>query len=95
MRSLGHTSWLPITKKHELLLFEQVARAMEIFAIVHEYGHHHHGHGPRLEDNPKQEEFDADQFALRIGYEVERVPLICPNPYLSSGAGGVVLLMAL
>jgi hypothetical protein len=81
--------------KHEVLLFEQVARAMEIFAISHEYGHHHHGHGRQLGDDPKREELDADQFALRIGYEVERTPLIIPNPYLSSGAGGVVLLMAL
>lgn len=83
------------SKKAEVLLFEQVARAMEIFAISHEYGHHHHAHGRQLEADPKREELDADQFALRIGYELERYPFICPNPYLSSGAGGVVLLMAL
>lgn len=81
--------------RSELLLFEQVARAMEIFATAHEYGHHHHSHGRRLEDDSKREEFDADQFALRISYEVERNPLILPNLYLSSGAGGVVLLLAL
>lgn len=81
--------------KAEVLLFEQVARAMEIFAISHEYGHHHQAHGRQLEADPKREELDADQFALRIGYEVERYPFIHPNPYLSSGAGGVVLLMAL
>jgi hypothetical protein len=37
----------PATKV-EVLLFEQIARAMEIFAIAHEYGHHHHAHGRRL-----------------------------------------------
>lgn len=82
-------------KPHELLLFEQVARAMEIFAIAHEYGHHHHGHGKHLESDAHKEEFEADQFALRIGYEVERYPLIYVNPYLASGAGGVILLTAL
>ncbi len=82
-------------RKDEIILFEQVARAMELFAIGHEYGHHHHGHGRQLEGDPKQEEFDADRFALEVGYEVERQPLIFWNPYLLSGAGGVVLLMAL
>lgn len=82
-------------KPHELLLFEQVARAMEVFAIAHEYGHHHHGHGKQLDGDPHKEEFEADQFALRICYEVERYPLIAVNPYLASGAGGVILLTAL
>jgi hypothetical protein len=82
-------------KPHELLLFEQVARAMEIFVIAHEYGHLHHRHGKGLEADPHVEEFEADQFALRIAYEVERYPFIFGNPYLSSGAGGVILLMAL
>lgn len=81
--------------RHEVMLFEQVARAMEIFAIAHEYAHHHLDHGRRLEDDPKAEEFDADQLALKIAYEVECKPFIFPNPYLSSGAGGVVLLLAL
>lgn len=81
--------------KSELVLFEQVARAMEIFAVAHEYGHHHHSHGRQLDDDAKREEFEADQFALRTCYEVERNPLIFPNPYISSGAGGVILLLAL
>lgn len=81
--------------KGELLLFEQVARAMEIFSIAHEYGHHHLNHGRRIDGDPKQEEFDADQFALKILYEVERKPLLFVNPYLSSGAGGAILLLAL
>jgi hypothetical protein len=77
------------------LIFEQVARAMEIFAVAHEYGHHHLSHGRQIGDDPKLEEFNADQFALKIAYEVEKEPLIFVNPYLSSGAGGVILLKAL
>ena len=77
------------------MLFEQVARAMEIFAIAHEYGHHHLGHGSQIDGDPMQEEFEADQFALKISYEVEQKPFLFDNPYLSSGAGGVVLLLAL
>jgi hypothetical protein len=82
-------------KPHELLLFEQVARAMEIFVVAHEYGHHHHAHGKDIEADPQREEFEADQFSLRVSYEVERYPVIFVNPYLSSGAGGVIMLMAL
>ncbi len=83
----------PATKT-ELLLFEQVARAMEIFAISHEYGHHNFNHREVGKD-AYQEEFEADQFALKICYEVERSPIIFENPYLSSGAGGAILLLAL
>jgi hypothetical protein len=82
-------------RPHELLLFEQIARAMELFVIAHEYGHHHHGHGKQLDAAPHAEEFEADQFALCTCYEVERYPLIFINPYLSSGAGGVIMLTAL
>jgi hypothetical protein len=82
-------------RRDELLLFEQVARAMEIFAIAHEYGHHNLNHGRTLDSANHAEEFQADQFALRICYEVERFPFIFNNPYLSSGAGGCILLLAL
>lgn len=81
--------------RREVIHFEQVARAMEIFAIAHESGHHHLRHGRNPEVDPKLEEFEADRFALRIAYEVERKPRIFPNPYLSSGAGGTILLLAL
>jgi hypothetical protein len=77
------------------LIFEQIARAMEVFAIAHEYGHHDLNHGRALSGDAHAEEFEADQFALRICYEVEQRPYIFPNPYLSSGAGGVALLTAL
>lgn len=80
---------------NELFLFEQIARAMELFAIAHEYGHHHHAHGKSIEAQPHTEEFQADQFALKICYEAERSPHILNSPYLSSGAGGAVLLLAL
>ena len=79
----------------EVMLFEQVARAMEIFVIAHEYGHHHFAHGKSLDADPHLEEFEADQFALRISGELERTPLFFENPYLLSGAGGVVMLLAL
>ncbi len=86
--------FLPSTK-YEVVLCEQVARAMELFSIAHEYGHHHLNHGKQIADNSFHEEFEADQFPLRVCYEVERKPVIMPNPYLSSGAGGVILLSAL
>ena len=79
-----------------LPLVEQVARAMEIFVIAHEYGHHHHGHGRDMSADARAEEFEADQFALRLGRpmgERDRTPVW--NPYLASGAGGVIMLKAL
>ncbi len=79
----------------ELMLMEQVARAMEIFAIAHEYGHHHLNHGRDVEADPRVEEFAADAFALRISDEVETQPVILENPYLLSGAGALILLMSL
>ncbi len=65
---------------------------MELFAIAHEYGHHHCQHGKAQGLDSHREEFDADQFSLRISAEIE--PWL-PNPYLESGAGGVILLLAL
>ena len=81
--------------KDEALLFEQIARSMEIFSIAHEYGHHHLQHGKDIEADAFREEFQADQFALKVCYEVEKRPLIASNPYLPSGAGGVIILLAL
>jgi hypothetical protein len=82
-------------RRHELILFEQVARAMELFALAHEYGHHHLAHGRDIDVDPKRQEFEADLYAIKICHEIERQPLLVANPYLSSGAGGVVLLAAL
>lgn len=80
----------------QVALVAQVARAMELFIVAHEYGHHHHGHGRQLEADARAEEFEADQFALRIGRPIgerDRTPLW--NPYLASGSGGVIILKAL
>lgn len=75
---------------------EQIARAMELFIVAHEYGHHHLGHGRNIEADPRAEEFAADQFALRLCRPIghaDRTPKW--NPYLASGAGGVIILKAL
>ncbi len=80
----------------ELPLVEQVARAMEIFIVAHEYGHHDHGHGRDLRADVRAEEYEADQFALRICRPIgerDRTPVW--NPYLASGSGGVIVLKAL
>ncbi|SKB35588.1 hypothetical protein [Sphingopyxis flava] len=80
----------------DVVLVEQIARAMELFIVGHEYGHHHLRHGRNIAADPRVEEFAADQFALRIGRPIgerERRPIW--NPYLVSGAGGVILLKAL
>lgn len=69
---------------------EQVARAMEIFAVAHECGHHHLDQA-----DPRAEEFAADAFALRISDEVEKQPVIPEKPNLLSGAGALILLMSL
>jgi hypothetical protein len=81
--------------KEEVILMEQVARAMELFALAHEYGHHHLAHGKEVDADPFDQEFAADQFAVKIGEEIDRKPVILENPYLLSGAGGTILLMAL
>lgn len=77
--------------------FEHVTRAMELFAVAHEYGHHHYNHGRQIDPQiAKAEEFEADQFALKICYEAERDPdALGYNPYMTSGAGGLILLRAL
>lgn len=82
-------------KRHELALSEQVARSMELFAVAHEYGHHHFAHGKCIDNASKDDEYEADNFALEICYEIERSSLAYQNPYLASGAGGILLLFAL
>jgi hypothetical protein len=77
------------------IAFEDVAHAMELFVVAHEYGHHDLRHGKDLDSNPHDEEFQADQFALKIGYEIRSGPFPFENPYLTSGAGGVIMLRAL
>jgi hypothetical protein len=86
----------------EVIPFEDVARAMEIFVVAHEYGHHHCQHGRAIDTEPQAEEFEADQFALRIGAVLSKHRPMLPthypvfsNPYLESGAGAIIMLMAL
>lgn len=79
----------------EVLPFEDIAHAMEIFAIAHEYGHHHHQHGRTLHEDEHREEFEADRFALKISAALDEKMSPLPNPYLTSGAGGVIMLLAL
>lgn len=87
--------------KHELILVEQAAHAMEMFALAHEYAHHRGLHGKTVFDLSKshEEEHEADLFALKISEAVEQkqrfrwvkgVPL--ENPYLTTGAGAILLL---
>lgn len=92
------------SSKAEILLMEQVAFAMEIFGLAHEYGHHalNHGRAVGSMTDAHQEEFEADVYALRICKIVEadhrhswvRGDAV-PNPYLETGAGGVLLLSSL
>jgi len=90
--------------RDEALLMEQMAFAMEIFALAHEYGHHSLSHGRSVVDGAqaRQEEFEADQFAARVCELVERAERFrwlpgreLLNPYLSTGAGGILLLGSL
>jgi hypothetical protein len=97
------TPFRPSTKD-EIILVSQMAFAMEIFALAHEYAHHALKHG-RTAGNPeqaRQEEFEADQYALKVCEAVEEAERYqwlkgaeLPNPYLSTGAGGVLLLGSL
>ena len=90
--------------KEEVLLMEQVAFSMEIFGLAHEYAHHALNHGRQLatKEDAHREEFEADAFALHICETVEvdqRYSWIegekLQNPYLWTGAGGVLLLSSL
>lgn len=56
------------SRPDEVIEMEQMAFAMEMFAIAHEYAHHHHGHGRRLTDPAaaREEEFQADMQAMKM-----------------------------
>lgn len=97
-------SILKPSKMDEIALMEQVALSMETFGISHEYGHHVLGHGRSVSDaeDSHREEFEADAFALKMSTVVEaeeRKSLNfgrdLPNPYLWTGAGGILLLSSL
>ncbi len=90
--------------KDEILLMEQVANSMEIFGLAHEYAHHalNHGRTVGTDDDAHREEFEADAFALEICKIVEADQRYAwvkgesvQNPYLWTGAGGILLLSSL
>lgn len=92
------------SRRHELLLMEQTVFSMEIFALAHELGHHCRGHGRQLtgSEQAKREEFEADSFAAKLCERVEGTDAYkiaqgykYTNPYLWTGAGGVLLLGSL
>lgn len=94
------TNFAPSSPR-EVLLMEQMAAAMEIFALAHELGHHCLSHGRRLTDtnSAKQEEFEADQFAVDLCENTEKSETYqrmqgyrMSNPYLWTGSGGILLL---
>lgn len=97
------TEYKPSTKE-EVILMEQMAFAMEIFGLSHEFAHHALDHGRALKSSQSQkdEEFEADAYALKLCEVVEvdqRFKWIAgvelPNPYLSTGAGAILLLGSL
>lgn len=97
------TSFKP-SNKTEILIMEQVAFSMEVFGLAHEYAHHALDHGRSVSDaeNAHKEEFEADAFALKIceaAHSEERFLWIkgkdIQNPYLWTGAGGILLLSSL
>ena len=97
------TSFKP-SRKEEVILFEQIAHSMEVFALAHEVAHHVHRDVRKFDDGSDRypEEYDADRVAVKIARRVDEQHAwkwirgsFTPNPYLSSGAGGVLLLGSL
>jgi hypothetical protein len=76
----------------------QLLRAVELFALAHEYGHHVMQHG--ITDSsadipdPMAEEHQADLFARSASIAIGSQESV-PNFYAMSGVGGVVILGAL
>lgn len=92
------------SSKSEVIAMEQVAFSMEIFALAHEYAHHalDHGRTTFSENDAHREEFEADAFSLKLGRVIEENDRFnwvrgeaVPNPYLITGAGGILLLSSL
>lgn len=73
----------------------QLLRALELFAVAHEFGHHVEGHGVLLSSEDRTdmltEEHEADVFArvasIKIGATDQP-----PNRFAVAGVGGVVIL---
>lgn len=73
----------------------QVLKAMELFAVAHEYGHHvlRHGNSAGTDEvrDALQDEHDADSFSRLIGI-TDGLNADPPNLITASGAGGVLML---
>lgn len=90
------------SRPDEVIEMEQMAFAMEMFAIAHEYAHHHLGHGRQLTEPAaaREEEFRADMLAMKICEQIEAAERVSglipvPNPFLYTGAGAALLLGSL
>lgn len=90
--------------KLETLEMEQVALTMEVFGLAHEVGHHCQRHGRQLLGGAESvsEEFSADHFAAAVCERAEQTQEFFraqqhndTNPYLWTGAGGILLLGSL
>jgi hypothetical protein len=69
----------------EAFHFEQIAWAMEIYVVAHEYAHHALAHRSSFAD-PQEQEFEADALAMRIGELLEFEPFsTASNPYTRTG----------
>ena len=79
----------------EFHLFEQIAWSMEYFTVAHEFGHHVlRSRG--VDEDPKEHEFQADAFAVKVCERLEFEPFrLLSNPYTRTGAGGSLILLAL
>ena len=79
----------------EFHLFEQIAWSMEYFTVAHEFGHHVLRHR-EVDVDPKEQEFQADAFAVKVCERLEFEPFpLLSNPYTRTGAGGSLMLLAL
>ncbi|WP_309085913.1 hypothetical protein [Chelativorans sp.] len=104
---LAHYAIFGWPPQHDLLATPQgwqqvtrirLLRALELFAVAHEFGHHIEGHGVLVSSENRTdmlaEEHEADVFAriVSIGIGAADQP---PNHFAIAGVGGVVILGAL
>lgn len=96
------TGWPPkipeleVQRTEQLITRTMILRAVELFAVGHEYGHHmlKHGQAESEKGEPHAQEHEADFFARVVSMNIatRSEP---PNIFASSGAGGVIMLTVL
>jgi hypothetical protein len=97
-RTGNHTNFLPLQNFRGHLGPQRYAllRAMEIFAVAHEYGHHisHRGTTSSETTSFVENELEADIFAAKISVAIanRNDPIVVADIYTYSGAGGVLML---